>query len=345
MLSPNLLPMLITGLPGVPGYNAFYYFRKLYGQNIIGIRRRDLESFTGESIYGINGEKYSLLEGLFKKYHFRSVVDASGCCALRSCEYNSLLAAKVNVLYGKNLAILSKIDNIRLIRLSTDLVFDGMGLGGYNEDSPVSPVTVYGRTMARAEDEILNANPKAVVLRITLPMGPSYNGHAGAMDWIQGRFKKGLPATLYYDEVRSNIYIQDLLGVLELFLEEDWQGVFHLGGPRALSLFQIAQIINREGGYTPALLKGCYRQEAGPIPPRAGNVSLNSDKINALLPAGFIKPWPLNQDLIPTNQLWHCDREQPGSSDALAERLHGYEAIKNPRHPANYSPSFGETVK
>ena len=41
----------------------------------------------------------------------------------------------------------------RLVRLSTDLVFDGrprrergaLRLGGYREDDPVSPVTVYGR--------------------------------------------------------------------------------------------------------------------------------------------------------------------------------------------------------
>ena len=31
-------------------------------------------------------------------------------------------------------------------------------------------------------------------------------GHAGAIDWIQSRFKKGRPATLYFDEVRTPTY-------------------------------------------------------------------------------------------------------------------------------------------
>ena len=45
-------------------------------------------------------------------------------------------------------------------------------------------------------------------------------------------------------------------------------GVFHAGAPRRLSLYQIAQIINRVGGYDPNCLMGMPRHEAGPIPPR-----------------------------------------------------------------------------
>ena len=45
-----------------------------------------------------------------------------------------------------------------------------------------------------------------------------------------------------------------------------------------LSLYQIAQVINRVGGYDPNLLMGCPRIEAGPIPPRAGDVTMNSTR-------------------------------------------------------------------
>src|SRR5262249_21029875 len=42
-----------------------------------------------------------------------------------------------------------------------------------------------------------NSESSATILRISLPMGISFNGHAGAIDWIQSRFKKNKPATLY----------------------------------------------------------------------------------------------------------------------------------------------------
>ena len=41
-------------------------------------------------------------------------------------------------------------------------------------------------------------------------MGRSFNRHAGAIDWIQSRFRNRRPATLYFDEVRSCTYTDDL---------------------------------------------------------------------------------------------------------------------------------------
>src|SRR5262249_43263992 len=153
------------------------------------------------------------------------------------------------------------------------------GLGGYVETDPTEPVTVYGKTMAEGELNVLSELPSAVILRISLPMGPSFSRHAGAIDWIDSRFRHGRPATLYFDEVRSATYTDDLNHVFAWFLAHQAAGIFHAGGPRAVTLNQIGQIVNRVGGYAPELLRGCPRHEAGPVPPRAGNVSMNSDKL------------------------------------------------------------------
>ena len=86
---------------------------------------------------------------------------------------------------------------VRLVHLSCDLVFSGAdGRGGYVETDPTDPVTVYGKTMVAGEEAIAAADPTACILRISLPMGVSFSGHAGAIDWIVSRFKKSRPATL-----------------------------------------------------------------------------------------------------------------------------------------------------
>ena len=139
-------------------------------------------------------------------------------------------------------------------------------------------------------------------------MGPSFNRHAGAIDWIQSRFRHGRPATLYFDEVRSCTYTDDLNRVFEHFLAGDEAGLFHCGGPRPMTLYQIAQIVNRVGGYDPQLLKGCPRIEAGPMPPRAGNVSMNSGKLIAALGGDPFQPWPVGEELLPTDREWHFTR-------------------------------------
>src|SRR5438876_9361382 len=103
--------------------------------------------------------------------------------------------------------------------------------------------------MVQSEAVISESDPEAVILRISLPMGPSFNKHAGAIDWIQSRFRAGRPATLYFDEVRSCTYCDDLTAVFERFLAGDESGLYHLGGPRANTLYQIAQVVNRVGDY------------------------------------------------------------------------------------------------
>jgi dTDP-4-dehydrorhamnose reductase len=88
-------------------------------------------------------------------------------------------------------------------------------------------------------------------------------------------------------------------------------------------LFNIAQIINRVGGYDSKLLIGCPREMAGPIPPRAGNVSLDSSKLANALGYEPFDPWPLPDEFVPTHPEWHHERHSfHGSPQLLAEVLY-----------------------
>jgi dTDP-4-dehydrorhamnose reductase len=326
------LPLLITGISGVAGYNALPYFQRRYPGQVIGIRQSDNWRLVGPGIEVCNAEDTDRLRALFDKYLFRSVLDCAGNCALKSCELDPAMAWRINVAGARNLLEVIQDRDVRLVHLSIDLVFSGKGGGGHIESDPTDPVTVYGKTMAAAERLLLAAEPRAAILRISLPMGVSFNGHAGAIDWIQSRFKKHKPATLYFDEVRTPTYTDCLNEVCAAVLASSLAGMYHAGGPRRLSLYQIAQVINRVGGYDPELLRGCPRIEAGPIPPRAGNVSLDSSKLAAALGYDPFDPWPLEEHFMPTHRQWHYDRNgERGSPKLLAEVLY--------RNPAKSSHS------
>ncbi len=316
--------MLITGITGVAGYNALHYFQARYPGQVVGTRPRRTARCTGPGVVALDAEDGDGLRDLFRVYRFGSVLNAVGNCALKSCELDPAMARTLNVASAANVIACARA--ARLVHLSSDLVFSGQGSGGYVEADAVDPVTVYGRTMAQAEGLMAEAAPSAAVLRISLPMGVSFNGHAGAIDWIQSRFRAGRPATLYFDEVRSCTYTDDLNRVLERFLAGDEYGLYHAGGPRPITLYQIAQIVNRVGGYDPALLKGCPRHEAGPVPPRAGNVSMCSDKLLAALGRNPFRAWPVGDGLWPTDRRWHFDRPpgEEGSPRRIAERLYHY---------------------
>jgi dTDP-4-dehydrorhamnose reductase len=318
------LPLLITGIAGVAGYNALHYFQRRYPGRVIGIRQQDNWRMVGEGIVACNAEDYDGLSRLFDEHQFAAVLDCAGNCALKSCELDPEMAWRINVDGVKNLLRVLGGSSTRLVHLSIDLVFSGIGHGNHVEHDPTDPVTVYGKTMVAAEEWIAAERGDACTLRISLPMGISFNGHAGAIDWIQSRFKKHKPATLYYDEVRTPTYTDCLNELCEAALAGGLSGLYHAGGPRALSLYEIAQIVNRVGGYDPRLLHGCMRIEAGPIPPRAGNVSMCSQKLIDALGYEPFDPWPLEERFVPTHRAWHFDRSasEPGCQELLSEVLY-----------------------
>jgi dTDP-4-dehydrorhamnose reductase len=326
------LPLLVTGITGVAGFNAFRHFHRRYPGQVIGIRPRQTWQLTGHGIVALETEDHAGLADLFRAYRFGSVLNCAGNCALKSCELDPAMARRLNVHSAAAITANARAWGCRLVHLSSDLVFSGTGAGGHVETDTVDPVTVYGRTMVEAERIVGGATPAAAVLRISLPMGPSFNRHAGAIDWIQSRFRADRPATLYFDEVRSCTYVDDLNAVFERFLAGDETGVYHAGGPRPITLYQIAQVVNRVGGYDPGLLKGCYRIEAGPMPPRAGNVSMKSDRLIALLGGNPFREWPFGEELLPTDRQWHWQRPagEDGRVERIGTRLYRYPAAPVP---------------
>ncbi len=317
------LPLLITGIAGVPGYNAFHFLRRRYPGQVIGVRLTRTSGLRGDDIFGIDGEDRAGLRDLFRKYHFRSVLHSTGSCALKSCELDPVMARLINVESVAVMCELVREYGCRLAVLSSDLVYSGTLGRPYLESDPVDPVTIYGTTMVEAETLVLAQLPGAALLRISLPMGPSFNRHAGAIDWIDSRFRHGRPATLYFDEVRSCTYVDDLSRVFAWFMAGDAAGVYHLGGPRAVTLYQIGQIVNRVGGYDPDLLKGCPRRDAGPMPPRAGDVTMNSTRLVRAMGMQPFQPWPIDE-LVPDDRDWHRRRAdgEEGGVQRIVDRLY-----------------------
>ena len=317
------LPLMVCGVAGVSGYNAFQQLRQKYGDTVFGQRPTKNWPLVGDGIIGADLEDPAAFRKLLIDRNIKTLLNCGGTCALKACELDPDMARRVNVFCIEKLLEAIEGTDIRLVHLSIDLVYSGTGDGGHVETDAPDPVTVYGKTMVEAEQVILSRRPDSCILRISLPMGISFNGHAGAIDWIASRFKKDKPATLYFDEVRTPTYCECLTETIEDVIVSNMRGLYHCGGTRRLSLYQIAQIVNRVGGYDPDLLIGCPRIEAGPIPPRAGNVTMNSDRLEQAIGRTPFVPWPFKNEQVPDATDWHYQRGGDlGSEDKIVSDLY-----------------------
>jgi dTDP-4-dehydrorhamnose reductase len=257
---------------------------------VFGIRPPQVFLPKGKNIISGCVTEASLFEEINRTFRPTHVLHAAGVCDLDMCEDEPEKAYAINVTGTKNI-----VDTFGtscfIMYLSADLVFSGDNppQGGYSEDHAPDPVSVVGKTFCAAEEEMKKAQSWSIV-RIGLPMGDSVQGEKGAVDFIEGRFKRNLPMTLFHDEWRSCIHCDELADiVVELLLREE-QGLFHAGGPKPVSLYEIGQWIVNRGEYDPALLKKLSRLEEKNGPPRVGNIHLNSLKVERLL-GRKIQPW------------------------------------------------------
>jgi dTDP-4-dehydrorhamnose reductase len=276
--------ILVTGVTSIHGWPIFTQLHKLLPETFLyGLRPPNSNVPDAENVSSFcitEREKLEKIRDEFKPTH---VIHCAGVCDLDVCEERPEWAYSLNV-HG-TMAVADVFGNdIPILYMSTDLVFSGYNspAGGYTEDDEPNPINVVGKTFASAEAYIQKCKDHCIV-RLGLPLGDSIDGKKGAIDWIESRFRRNLPVTLFYDEYRSCVDCEEIVRMAIATLTLGLRGIFHLGGDRRWSLYDIGKYVLDKGGYAPALLNGIMRHQEESGPPRIGDVSLNSKKLRSFI--------------------------------------------------------------
>ncbi|MFC1807108.1 sugar nucleotide-binding protein [Candidatus Omnitrophota bacterium] len=271
--------ILITGITSIHGWPIFLAFREKYGECVHGVAPDNMSHFfkNDKKVFFCHMDKPSEIRKIFDKVKPKAVVHGGGVCDLDRCESSPDWTYGVNVLGTRNIVNLSK--DIYLLYISTDLVFSGNDPMdcGYSESSLCDPVSVVGKTFVEAEKEILRHQMSGIV-RLGLPIGPSITGTKGPIDFIAKRLSRKLNMTLFHDEIRSLITTDDLAMAVLHFFDKRGVGIFHCGGPKEYSLYDIGAHLIKKRGYQTEHLIRSSRFDEKDGPPRIGRVVLDSTK-------------------------------------------------------------------
>ena len=203
------------------------------------------------------------------------------CAALSrspDCQAKPDLARQVNVETTKLLCELAA--EIPLVFFSTDLVFDGRS-GGYREESPVHPVSVYGETKVAAEAIVL-ANARHLVIRTSLNAGQSPTGDRAFNEQMFLACQRGERLRLFTDEFRSPIPAVVTARATWELINLRATGLYHVAGSEALSRFEMGRLIAaRWSKLKPVLEPASCREFQNP--PRPPDTTLNCQKAQNVL--------------------------------------------------------------
>lgn len=185
-------------------------------------------------------DKNKVLEAV-SSFRPNVIVNAAAYTAVDKAETDRELAFKVNVTGPENLAHAAKINDCRLVHISTDYVFDGKAISPYSETSATNPLGVYGKTKLDGELAVLNVFPDAIIIRTAWVFSEFGNNFLKTMLRL-GLERESL--SIVGDQRGCPTYAGDIAGtILDLIKFNAHGGIYHFCGDSEVSWFEFASFI------------------------------------------------------------------------------------------------------
>ncbi len=156
------------------------------------------------------------------------------------CEANPELAYRVNALGARNLSLVARKHNAKIVQLSTDDVFDGKKDAPYTEFDDTHPLTVYGRSKRAGENYVKEFTHKHFIIRSNWVYGE------GGKNFVNALLEKAeteTEITIPADQYGSPTSAMDLARIILHLIDTNEYGTYHATCKGSCSRFEFAQEI------------------------------------------------------------------------------------------------------
>jgi dTDP-4-dehydrorhamnose reductase len=217
------------------------------------------------------------LESALDEGQPRAVLHSAALADADRCEREPELATQVNTDATAALARSCARRGLRLVALSTDLVFPGTRALS-EEGDPPRPLLHYAHTKLEGEHAALAEDPGAAVARVALVLGEGHGRRGSASETIAWALRAGRRLRLFSDQLRSPVDAESVAAAVAVLLRGTQAGLFHLGGPERVSRHQLGLRVASVLGLDPSLIDEARQVDAPPAAPRPLDVSLDSTR-------------------------------------------------------------------
>jgi dTDP-4-dehydrorhamnose reductase len=224
----------------------------------------------------------------FNKHTIDAVVNCAAYTAVDRAEEDVELCYRIN---NDAVAVLGKAASdhgAAMIHVSTDYVFNGLNYKPYDEDMPVAPASVYGKSKLAGEVSLIKVLPQAVIVRT------SWLYSSFGTNFVKTMLKLGHERDelkVVFDQVGTPTYAADLAHAILQILDNgaSHPGIYHFSNEGVCSWYDFTVTIHRIAGIACKVLP-IESREFPTKTPRPHYSVLNKAKIKSTYGV-FIPHW------------------------------------------------------
>ena len=273
------MKVLVTGVKGQLGYDVVNELTKR-GHEAVGVDVDEMHITDGDACRQVITEANP-----------DAVIHCAAYTAVDAAEDNVDLCRRVNADGTRNIALVCRDLDIKMVYISTDYVFDGQGTRPWEPDDARDPLNVYGVTKCEGEMAVEELVKKFFIVRIAWVFG--VNGKNFIKTMLRLGQERGA-VSVVDDQIGSPTYTYDLARLLVDMTESEHYGRYHATNEGFCSWYEFACEIFKQAGMAEVKVTPV---DSSQFPAKAKR-PMNSRMDKSKLAANGFEPLPAWQDAL-----------------------------------------------
>jgi len=224
----------------------------MLGSNLF-MRLFIFHELTGKDIDDFDIASAESCEAVIAETEPDVVINTAAYTNVDGCETNRDECFAVNAEGVKNIALACAERGIKIVHFSTDYVFDGKKKSPYLEDDICDPINVYGQSKLAGEQYLKEfSNNNYLLIRSAWLYGK--NGK-NFVKTIVEKAKMERNLQIVDDQIGSPTFSWDLAGAVQLMIEGNYSGTYHITNRGSCSWYEFSQRILKSAGISNVTVK------------------------------------------------------------------------------------------
>ena len=235
------MKILVTGSNGLLGQKLVTLLQQQENVQLIATARSaSVQPIKQGSFQSLDVTDSASVNAVITDTNPDVIIHTAAMTQVDDCEIKRDACTLNNVTAVEYLVEACKKNNVHLVHVSTDFIFDG-STGPLDELAKPNPINFYGESKLAAEQIIQKSNISWSILRTVLVYGITKDlGRSNIVLWVKKSLEEGKTISVVNDQWRTPTLAEDLAMGCYLAATKKAKGVFNISGKDFVTPYDIA---------------------------------------------------------------------------------------------------------